>query len=103
MNPSKNKTFHTSHRGSRSMISLVLVTLGVVIAALAIFFAVRNANPPRRGAAPGAPKIAADKYKIDFGSQHFNHTVTAEFTLTNTGSGSLKISQAPSVEVKEGC
>lgn len=85
------------------MFGLILVTLGVVIASMSIFFAVKNANPPSRGAAPGAPKVMADKQKIDFGSQHFNNTVTAEFTLTNTGSGPLKITQVPSVEVKEGC
>lgn len=51
----------------------------------------------------GTPVLQADREIIDLGDVKLGETVSASFTLTNTGDGALKFEEAPYVEIVEGC
>jgi hypothetical protein len=51
----------------------------------------------------GAPKLKLDQPKIDLGDVKLGQTVSASFTVSNVGDQPLKFSEAPYIEVIEGC
>jgi len=51
----------------------------------------------------GAPRLSADKPKIDLGDVRLGQTVQASFEITNIGGQTLRMAQAPAIEVVEGC
>ena len=81
--------------------ALPLILLGLIVLVAAVFFALRN-NSEKAGSG-GTPRVSVDKKQLDFGDQHFGQSVAAIFSITNTGTGTLKINQPPYIEVKEGC
>jgi hypothetical protein len=56
-----------------------------------------------RRAADGVPRLAVDRETVDLGELPFSAPARASFTLTNTGTGSLRIVDAPRVKVVKGC
>jgi hypothetical protein len=54
-------------------------------------------------AVTGAPRLSADKPAIDLGDVRLGQTVQAGFTIANTGGQTLRLGQAPAIEVVEGC
>lgn len=77
---------------------LLVILGGVLILAIALFFLL---NQP--SIAGGAPKLVADPQEINFGDVKLGQPVLASFTLTNTGTATLRFSQEPYIEVREGC
>ena len=51
----------------------------------------------------GSPSLKADVEEINLGDIHVGQTVQASFKITNTGNQPLKFSEAPYIEVAEGC
>jgi len=51
----------------------------------------------------GAPRLSADKPQIDLGDVRLGQTVQASFEIANTGGQTLRLAQAPAIEVVEGC
>jgi hypothetical protein len=51
----------------------------------------------------GQSRLKVDREAIDFGDVRLGQTVEAEFVLTNVGDQPLQLTQAPYVEVVEGC
>ena len=51
----------------------------------------------------GQPRLKVDREAIDFGDVRLGQTVEAAFVLTNVGDQPLQLTQAPYVEVVEGC
>jgi hypothetical protein len=51
----------------------------------------------------GAPALQADREFIDLGEVKLGRVVKVDFELTNVGDQTLRFSQLPYVEVKEGC
>ncbi|NPV09997.1 MAG: hypothetical protein HPY83_18790 [Anaerolineae bacterium] len=51
----------------------------------------------------GPPRLAVDRDSVDLGRHVYGERVRAEFRLTNTGSGLLKIDGEPEIETVEGC
>lgn len=51
----------------------------------------------------GTPAIAVDQERIDFGTVKFNTPLTFTIKVTNTGDGTLRFTEAPYIEVVEGC
>lgn len=51
----------------------------------------------------GIPAISADKTLIDFGYVKLDTNLTLSFTVTNTGDGVLRFTEAPYIEIREGC
>ena len=55
------------------------------------------------GAGGGAPSIAVDQDKIDYGYVKFGETRQFAIQVTNTGDGLLRFKEQPYIEVLEGC
>lgn len=51
----------------------------------------------------GAAKLKVDPAQIDLGDQRLGQTVSASFTVANVGDQPLQFSEAPYIEVVEGC
>lgn len=79
-------------------VPLLVILGGLLILAMALFFLLN-----RPSTAGGVPKLVADQPEINFGDVKLGQPVQASFTLTNTGSGTLRFSQEPYIEVRAGC
>lgn len=95
-------------RSSRSALGIGLVTVGglVLLAAAAFAFWGNGGSGPSPIFTPevkGAPRLSADKQKIDLGDVKLGQTVQASFEIVNVGDRTLQLTQAPFVEVVEGC
>ncbi len=55
------------------------------------------------GTSGGIPRLVVDRTEIDFGYQRFDAPARAAFTLTNTGTGVLRLREAPPVILRAGC
>jgi hypothetical protein len=51
----------------------------------------------------GKPSLSVDTEQIDFGDVPLGQSVTAAFTLTNTGDAPLRFSRSPYIQVAAGC
>lgn len=51
----------------------------------------------------GTPRLEVDQELVDFGDVKVDRLVEATFRLTNTGEGTLRFTDAPYIEVLEGC
>jgi len=76
----------------------LLVVGGILVAAAAFLFARQGG-----GDGLGAPSIAVDQQKIEYGDQHFGTNLTFEIKVTNTGDGTLRFKEEPYIQVLEGC
>ena len=76
---------------------LLLALGGILITAAAFLFARQG------GGSDGAPSIAVDQQKIDYGDVKFNVEKTFAVRVTNTGDGTLRFKEDPYIEVLEGC
>lgn len=79
--------------------ALALVLLG----ALLLLRPADEPAAPAPAAGGGAPRLAVDQEKIDFGDVKYNTPVKATFRLTNEGDEPLQIIGEPVVAVVEGC
>ena len=90
----------------------------MALAAVAAFSPGATAsNPSRSGTAPGAapgagrstpevsdaPRLKVDRESIDLGDIKLGNTTEVAFVLTNAGDQPLRLSEAPYIEVVEGC
>ena len=88
---------------------ITAVTGALVIAAALVFLAVKSQNGDPNEvenyvpAVAGQPSLVADREEIDFGDVKLGKTVTASFVLTNVGDETLRFTEIPYVELKEGC
>lgn len=95
-------------RRGGSALGIGLVTVGglVLLAAAAIAFWSNGGSGPSPNFTPavkGAPRLSADKQKIDLGDVKLGQTVQASFEIVNVGDQTLQLTQAPFIEVMEGC
>jgi hypothetical protein len=83
---------------------LLLGLAGIALVALAAWLAWRGqAGSVFTPRVSGAPRLQVDREEIDFGDVRLGTPVRAEFKLTNVGSETLRLTEAPYVELKEGC
>lgn len=80
---------------------LLLVAVGLVLLGAVAVLAWRSAAPP--ASANGSPSLKADRSRVDLGDVRLGETVSVSFELKNTGTGPLRFSEQPWVEVVEGC
>ncbi len=103
---SKGKNYRTKYGRAKPRASkkpLIMIIGGAVLLLVAVFFVFAQAQPPAVDTGGGTPKIKADKELVDLGDQNLGNTVQVSFTITNEGSGTLRFTKDPYVEVKEGC
>ncbi|MEW5985528.1 MAG: hypothetical protein AB1791_02740 [Chloroflexota bacterium] len=90
-------------RGSQRR-PFLLMAAGVVVLVLVGFLAWRYLNTPQATIeVTGAPSLKVDKEVIDLGDVRLGQTVEASFEITNVGDETLRLTEAPYVEVVEGC
>lgn len=77
-----------------------LVSGGVLLIALALFFALGGSRGDDSG---GTPVLSVDQEVIDYGDVKLNTNLTFEIKVANTGDGTLKFKEAPYLQVREGC
>ena len=77
----------------------------LIIAAVAVAFAVQRGRTPGKAAAEvkGGPRLQVDKETVDLGRVDFGRMMGARFQLTNVGDDTLRFSKQPYIEVVEGC
>lgn len=78
---------------------LFIIFGGILLIAAAFFFANRSGSDD----GSGTPSIVVDQQKIDYGDVKFGVNKTFVIKVTNTGDGTLRFSEAPYVQILEGC
>ena len=85
---------------SRLPLPLVFFAGGLLLlAAVAFLFA--GGGDQNEGS--GTPAISVDNSLIDYGYVKLNTDMTFSIVVTNTGDGVLRFTDAPYIEIKEGC
>jgi hypothetical protein len=90
-------------RRKKPWIPIIVALAGVALVGLA-FWGLRG--KPANTAnieVTGAPSLKADKEQVDLGDVKLGQTVEVSFQLTNVGDQTLRFSEAPYIEVVEGC
>ncbi len=84
-------------------IPMIVALAGVALVGLA-FWGLRS-KPANKAniEVTGAPAWKADKEQVDLGDVKLGQTVEVSFQLTNVGDQTLRFSEAPYIEVVEGC
>jgi hypothetical protein len=97
------KTIRAERRKRQRRIkALVLTLLGAVLLLAAGGVLVKqNQRAPIE--VRGAPSLKVDAEAVDLGEVKLGKTVEVSFVLTNVGDQPLELTQAPYVEVVEGC
>jgi hypothetical protein len=93
---SKNKKKYEQQKPNFPWLFVALGGLLLLIAAF--FFANRGG-----GDSGGTASIKVDQRKIDYGYVKFGETKSFVINVTNTGNGTLRFKEQPSIEVVEGC
>jgi hypothetical protein len=83
-----------------TLLGIFSACLLLILAALAIF---QTLQPGSILGQKGSPRLTVDVEEINLGEIPVGQSVQAAFRLTNTGTQALKFSEAPFIEVKEGC
>jgi hypothetical protein len=88
----------------------LVVAAGLALVAVAGLLLLPRSAPaasrPSAGLTPavtGAPRLSADKPKLDLGNVRLGQTVQAAFEITNQGDRPLQFTRAPYIEVVQGC
>jgi len=91
---------------SRNWQPVVLIIGGVALIGL-LAFAVWQSNISSNPKVPlevqGSPSLKIDKQKVDLGNVPLGQTVTVVFNLANVGDKQLRFTEAPYIELVEGC
>jgi hypothetical protein len=84
---------------------LLLIGAGAALLVLVAFGAgAQNPGAPTiQPQVNGAPRLRADKEKVDLGNVKLGETVSVSFEITNVGDQPLRFTEKPYVEVKAGC
>ena len=112
MSQKKKKKSNKNKKKTTGSLStpLILGIAGLVVIAAAVAFVIGNQQSDTIFAQDdyvpevvGQPSLRADRNEIDLGDVKLGKTVTASFVLTNVGDETLRFSEIPYVELKEGC
>lgn len=94
----------SQRRGGSQQRPLIFIAIGIVLLGLAGFLAWRYLNAPKATLeVTGAPSLKVDKEIVDLGDVRLGQTVEASFEITNVGDETLRLTEAPYVEVVERC
>ncbi len=103
---SSQKALRASQRKRKQRLqSLSIMGIGGLLLILLAVWVIKNNQPAPKSTVEvaGSPSLKVDKENVDLGYIKLGKTVDVSFTLTNIGDQPLKLTEAPYVEVKEGC
>ena len=89
-----------------AVMPILLMLGGVVVLGLTIFLAARGNTASAPNFTPevtGSAKLKSDREEVDLGEVRLGQTVEVSFEIANTGDKPLRFTEAPYVEVVEGC
>jgi len=87
------------HRSRRSTFPwLAIVFAGVLLVAAAVVWVERDP-----GEEEGTPVLVAEPEVIDYGDVRLDTPLSFSITITNAGTGTLRFTEEPVVQVLEGC
>ncbi len=88
---------------NKPWLPVIVALIGVALLGLA-FWGLRGKPASKADIeVTGAPALKADREKVDLGDVKLGKTVEVSFQLTNVGDQTLRFSEAPYIEVVEGC
>lgn len=98
---------HERRKKIRQRKTLIALVAGGLIL-IAASFAIANAASKNRAdlslvEVSGQPSLKVDQEIIDYGDVKLNTNLDFTLRLTNVGDQPLRISETPTIEVKEGC
>lgn len=100
----KSKKYSRSRRKQNpTWLPILAVAGGILLLALATFALRNDATPKAQVEVKGSPSLKANKEKVDLGNVKLGQTVEVSFQLTNVGDQTLRFTEAPYIEVMEGC
>jgi len=95
---------HARRRKQKSPWPMVVLLAGGLLFILGAFFAFsQSAKPNAKIEVLGSPGLRVDKENVDLGNVKIGQTVNVSFQLTNVGDQTLRFTEAPTIEIKEGC
>jgi len=103
---SKSRKPVTKHRQTQpknSRLPFLLILAGMLILVGALFFVFHKPTTAYSPTVTGKPSLEVDKEKIDLGKMKLGDTAFASFELKNVGDQVLQFTQAPTIQVVEGC
>jgi len=106
LNTIKEKRKNRHQKKRQRNILIFLLAGGLLLVAAGIFIAKNSLThraDPSLIEVSGQPSLEVDQELINFGDVKLNTNLTFALQLTNVGDQPLKISDAPYIEVKEGC
>jgi hypothetical protein len=86
--------------------AVLLVLAGIVLVAgtlFAVWKSGQSSAPQVPIEVQGSPSLEVDRDRVDLGDVPLGKTVTVSFQIANVGDKTLRFSQKPFVEVREGC
>ncbi len=96
------KTFR--HHRKKQPWPMLLLMGGALLLVVGAVFAFRKPPPPQAAIeVSGAPSLKVDRQTVNLGDVRLGQTVDVKFKLMNVGDQPLRFSQAPYVQVLEGC
>ena len=105
MSTKQSKKVNPQKKSTPPIWLLLLVGAGAALLVLVALSAVAQ-NPGTSTTQPqvsGAPRLVADKERVDLGNVKLGETVSVSFEITNVGDQPLRFTEKPYVEVKVGC
>lgn len=89
----------------RRWLPLALIAAGAVVVAGAVWAILgsRSLGAQVPIEVTGAPRLKADKARVDLGDIRLGRTVDVSFQIANVGDQPLTLTEAPYVTVAEGC
>ena len=94
-----------ARRPNARWLPLALIGAGVVVLAGVLWAAFGSRGTGRQVPVEvtGAPRLRADRQRVDLGDLRLGQTVEVTFELANVGDQPLRFTETPYVTVAEGC
>jgi hypothetical protein len=103
MSQTKSRQLIKRRKQTAKWAPILAVVGGILLIGLAFLAFRQNSTPKAAIEVSGSPSLKVDKEKVDLGEVKLDHTVEVTFELTNVGDQTLRFSDRPYVEVKQGC